>query len=354
MTLLLRYWLVIEVIVILAIPVFVLWRLERSAKRRRANPRPLPKSLAGRIGFSLLRVLRVVGVGLGTLLAVVLFVAAERVLYTVITDAMPAPSEVSLPAHLPFEMSEVTFEGGDGLQMAGWRIPSQNGVTVILLHGYGGNRSAMLWHAGQLARAGYGVLLYDERASGESEGTYRSFGWEDPRDVQGAIRFIAAGAGAGGERIGIAGCSIGGQIALQSAAFYPELEAVWADGPGIVRGRDLAPPRNPIGAVIYAANYSLDLVFPLKLGIEAPAPMIEIIGDIAPRPIMLVGGGQPFPFVGSEGETVIPRYAYYAGANAQTWVLPEVTHCDGPARRPQEYAARMIQFFDTAFGITRE
>jgi hypothetical protein len=45
------------------------------------------------------------------------------------------------------------------------------------------------------------------------------------------------------------------------------------------------------------------------------------------------------------------RYAYYAGPNAQTWVIPEATHCDGPARRPAEYAERIVEFFDTAFGI---
>ena len=86
---------------------------------------------------------------------------------------------------------------------------------------------------------------------------------------------------------------------------------------------------------------------------EAPAPMIEIIDDISPRPIMIVGGGQPHPLMGSEGDTMLPRYAQYAGSNAQTWVIPEATHCDGPALRPDEYAGRMIEFFDTTFGTQR-
>jgi len=201
--------------------------------------------------------------------------------------------------------------------------------------------------------AGYGVLMYDERASGESEGAYRSYGWEDPRDVQGAIKVIEAETGDGSEGIGIMGCSIGAQIALQSAVYYPELEAVWADGPSTVRARDIAPSANPIVALIKLGNYSLDWMFELKLGIDAPSPMIDVIGNIAPRRIMLVGGGQPFPLVGSEGERTVPRYAEYAGSNAQTWVIPEATHCDGPTHRPEEYAARMVEFFDTTFGITR-
>jgi pimeloyl-ACP methyl ester carboxylesterase len=211
----------------------------------------------------------------------------------------------------------------------------------------------MLWHAEQLIRAGYGVLMYDERASGESEGTRRSYGWEDPRDVQGAIRFIGVESGEGEERIGIAGCSIGAQIALQSAAYYPELGAVWADGPSTVRAKDIPSPKNPIMALIILGNYSLDWMFEAKLDMEAPAPMIDIINDISPRPIMLVGGGQPQPLIGSEGEVMLPHYAHYAGSNAQTWVIPEAVHCDGPSRRPDEYAERMIEFFDTAFGIKR-
>jgi len=67
--------------------------------------------------------------------------------------------------------------------MAGWFIPSRNYATIILLHGYGGSRTAMIWHAEQLVEAGYGVLMYDERASGKSEGTHRSYGWEDTRDL---------------------------------------------------------------------------------------------------------------------------------------------------------------------------
>jgi len=350
---LLSYWSVFETIGIILILAFFLSWVVRSVKRNRLKHTVAPKTLYGRIGFSLLYVLRVIGVGVGAFLAVALFVMVERNIYSVLTESMPAPSEVDLLPAMPIEVQEVTFAGGDGLTMAGWYVPSQNEATVILLHGYGGNRTAMLWHAEQLVKAGYGVLMYDERASGESQGTRRSYGWEDPRDVQGAIRFIETETGNNLEKIGIAGCSIGAQISLQSAAHYPELEAVWADGPSTVRAKDIPPPKNPIMALIILGNYSLDWMFEIKLGIDAPAPMIEIIDNISPRPIMLVGGGQPQPLIGSEGDVILPRYAHYAGSNAQMWIIPEAIHCDGPARRPDEYARRMIEFFDAALGIKR-
>lgn len=349
----LRYWWVIETLVIIGIfALITLWVLH-SARKRKEKPRVTPGTSTGWVGYYLLYVLRIVGLGVGTFLAIALGVIIESNIYSVLTESIPTPSEVDIPPDLPFEVEEVRFEGGDGLTMAGWSVPSQNGATVILLHGYGGNRTAMLWHAKQLVDAGYGVLLYDERASGESQGMYRSYGWEDPRDVEGAIRFIETESTNGVERIGIAGCSIGGQIALQSAARYPELEAVWADGPSTVRAHDIMPSKNPIVALIKLGSHSLDWMFAWKLGIDAPTPMIEIIGNIAPRRIMLVGGGRPQPLVGPEGERNVVRYAEYAGANAQTWVIPEAIHCDGPVHRPDEYAERMIEFFDATFEITR-
>jgi pimeloyl-ACP methyl ester carboxylesterase len=347
------YWWVIESALIIVLFAIILWFVFRSVKRRKANPLVPPKTLIGRISFTFLYILRILGVGLTTFLAVAFVVMIERNIYSFLTETAPAPSEVSIPANLSFKVEEVKFEGGDGLMMAGWKAPSQNGVTIILLHGYGGNRMAMLWHAKQLVEAGYGVLLYDERASGESEGMRRSYGWEDPRDVAGAIRFIEAESTTGLERIGIAGCSIGAQIALQSAAADPKLEAVWADGPSSVRAEDLPAPRNPIVALMMLGNYSLDWLYKTQLHMDAPPPLIDVIGNIAPRPIMMVGGGVSQPLVGSEAEMMIPRYVQYAGSNARAWIIPEAVHCDGPNHRPEEYARRMVEFFDTAFGITR-
>lgn len=347
------YWFLLETILIIVIFALALLWILRSIKRRKNNRALVPQTILGRAGFTLLYVLRIVGAGLITFLMIAFVVMIERNIYSFLTETAPSPSQVDIPQDLPFEVREVKFKGGDGFMMAGWQVPSENGATIILLHGYGGNRTAMLWHAKHLVNARYGVLLYDERASGESEGMRRSYGWEDPRDVAGAIHFIETESGNGSERIGIIGCSIGGQIALQSAAAYPEILAVWADGPSTVTAEDIPAPKNPIMALLIVGNYSLDWLYATQLDMQVPAPMIEQIGNIAPRPIMIVAGGQSQPLFGSEAERLIPHYTEAAGLNAQSWVVPEAFHCDGPAKRPDEYAQRMVEFFDSAFGITR-
>jgi pimeloyl-ACP methyl ester carboxylesterase len=217
-----------------------------------------------------------------------------------------------------------------------------------LLHGYGGNRTAMLWHAEQLVRAGYGVLMYDERASGASAGKNRSYGWQDAADVGSAVRYLRSRAQSNSQKIGIAGCSIGGQIALQGAAYYPEIGAVWADGPSGIRASDLPLPHNWATGIATLSGYVIDWMYVWRLNIAAPAAMIEIIGTIAPRPIMMVAGGTPHPHFGSEAIRV-EYLARYAEKNATLWIIPEAYHCDGPVQRPDEYATRMIGFFDAAF-----
>ncbi|CAG0928297.1 hypothetical protein TFLX_00825 [Thermoflexales bacterium] len=265
-------------------------------------------------------------------------------------DLAPAPSQVEIPDDLAFPVEEVTFKGGDDLILAGWFTPPQNGATIILLHGYGGNRTAMIWHAQALVKAGYGVLLYDERASGESAGQRRSYGWEDPGDVEGALRYLGSRPEVDAQRIAIAGCSIGAQIALQAAARYPNLKAVWADGPSIVRAVDAPAPVNWATALNALSEHILDMMYQARLQITPPAPLIDVIGNIAPRPIVLVGGGKALSDFGSEAPRV-EYYAQHAGSHAEVWIIPEAVHCDGPVQRPTEYVARLVTFFDRVFNL---
>jgi uncharacterized protein len=257
----------------------------------------------------------------------------------VAAEVAAVPSQVEVPADLPFPVERVIFESENGIHMAGWYTPPQNGAVIILLHGYGGNRLHMVGYAEILAQAGYGALLYDERASGESGGARR--------DIGAAISYLRTRPELTKAKLGIAGCSIGGQIALQGAARYPELAAVWADGSGVIRAKDNPAPTTWALGIAYISNWIIDPMLSARLNIPAPPAMIDIIGSIAPRPIYLVCGGNPRPFFGSEAARM-QRYAQFAGSNARLWIIPEATHCDGPQQRPQEYAARLVSFFDQA------
>jgi pimeloyl-ACP methyl ester carboxylesterase len=344
------YWMIGEILFIILFFSFILFKLWRKIKSQTGKI-DIPQTINGKIIHYTKRLLRLLGFGFGALLVLILIISIERTYLSVITETTPAPSEVTIPDTLGFEVEEVTFESEDGITLAGWLTPSQNGATVILLHGYGGNRTGMIWHAQQLTKAGYGVLMYDERASGESTGAYRSYGWEDHLDVKAAIRFIHSQNP--DEHIGAVGCSTGASIVVYSAALYPEVEAAWGDGNSSVRAQDLPAMKNPLMAIIIANNYLIDWLYTVRLGIEAPAPLTDILPNIAPRPAMFVGGGMKRPLLGSEEDLYTLRFAEIAGPNAQAWVIDEAIHCDGPFQIPEEYSQKMVAFFDEAFGIER-
>ena len=81
---------------------------------------------------------------------------------------------------------ERRVQESDGLRLKGWYVPSRNGAAVIA---FAGRRDTQL-RARMLVRHGYGVLLFDRRGEGESEGDPNLFGWQGERDVHGAVAFL--------------------------------------------------------------------------------------------------------------------------------------------------------------------
>jgi dienelactone hydrolase len=81
-----------------------------------------------------------------------------------------------------------------------------------------------------LVRHGYGVLVFDRRAEGESEGDPNALGWAFDRDLKGAIAYLRSRPEVDPSRIGGLGLSVGGEAFLQTAAETKDLKAVVSDG----------------------------------------------------------------------------------------------------------------------------
>lgn len=78
----------------------------------------------------------------------------------------------------------------DGIRLSASYTPPRNGVVVLLAHGYGGNRPE--WLYAMLTKAGYGVLAWDARAHGESDGEISTVGYFEMLDVKAALEYILA------------------------------------------------------------------------------------------------------------------------------------------------------------------
>jgi len=133
-----------------------------------------------------------------------------------------------------------------------------------------------------LVRHGYGVLLFDRRGEGESDGDYNAFGWDGERDLDAAIAFLASRRDVDRRRIGGIGLSVGGELLLQAAAHSQRLRAVVADGAGIRSIRDhlAVDRRRPIG---WISPLLVETLATAVLSDSSPPPALRDLVRRAPR-----------------------------------------------------------------------
>jgi fermentation-respiration switch protein FrsA (DUF1100 family) len=77
---------------------------------------------------------------------------------------------------------------------------------------------------------------------------------------------------------------------------------------------------------------------------EAPPPsLVDLVHDIAPRSVLFIRGldGQP-------AEQLNRVFYDRAGAHKELWEVPGAGHTAAIAAHPDEYAARVVGFFDRA------
>jgi uncharacterized protein len=236
----------------------------------------------------------------------------------------------------------VSFASSDGLELSGWYHPSGNGAAVVVVHGGGGDRTGAASHAELLAKHRYGVLLYDSRGRGKSEGSPVSFGWGWTKDVAGALAFLRNRDDVEAARIGGLGLSTGADVLIEVAAERDDLKAVVADG---ATAGSFADYRNLDGldeaAPFYLTLYTAARIFS---GASPGKALKELVAEVSPTPLFLIATGGSLP-----AELDFNRiYARAAQEPVELWELPDVAHTAAIRERPTEYERRVIGFFDQA------
>jgi pimeloyl-ACP methyl ester carboxylesterase len=245
------------------------------------------------------------------------------------------------PADLGLDYTDVTLSTRDGLTLQGWYTPSTNKAAVILVHAYNGNRTGTLYHAALLASHGYGVLLYDTRAQGESEGDIYTWGWEDYLDVIAALDYLRQRPEIDPERIGVLGLSAGAGAALQAAAETDEIAAVVAEGARWPTFRDWVVTSEPSDYIWMPTMWLMYKFGEVALGIQDPMPLSEATSHIAPTPMLLIA---------AEGDIALNQACFDAADEPKTlWSRSEPGHrIDALFAHPEEYEERVIGFLDQA------
>lgn len=231
----------------------------------------------------------------------------------------------------------VTFRSTDGLQLAGWYAPSRNGAAVVVVNSSGGDRLGSVDHAALLARHGYGVLLYDARGAGLSQGSPNGYGWGWDADVAGAVTYLRGRQDVDGDRIGGLGLSTGADVLIEVAAEDPALRSVVADGATIRSLADI-PSSEPLNKVIMAPALSAVALFS---GTRPGAPLEELAARVSPTPLLLIAAGS-IP----QEIAVNSVYAQAAGEPVDLWTLPQARHTRAIHDQAAAYEQRVVAHFD--------
>ena len=252
------------------------------------------------------------------------------------------PDETPKDYNLPFE--DVTVTNPDGMKLAGWFIPSENGAVIIMQHGYKSTRSELLNEAEMMYRHGYGVLLTSIRAHDYSEGELITFGIHEIDDMEAWYKFLLLRSDIGASKIGIIGNSYGGMLAIQFAAQNENIKAVVANcavsslndtvSTSVTHFTGL--PNFPFVPLItfWAEN---ETGFK-KEDIDAT----KWIADISPRPVFLMQGGADTVISADSGQRLYDA----AGEPKELWFDPALGHVEFDTERAEEYEARVVAFFD--------
>lgn len=255
---------------------------------------------------------------------------------------VPRPRIGSTPASVGLEYRRVTLPTTDGIELAGWYVPSTNGAAVVLLHGAGSTRSSVLDEAAVLAGAGFGVLLVDARGHGESQGRAMDFGWYGDLDVAAATAYLASQPDVAPGAIGAVGLSMGGEEAIGAARTNPELRAVVAEGATNRNAADhawLSDRYGFRGAVQEQLQKVQDAFTDVLTSASVPSGLRAAIESASRTPFLLITAGT----VAKEGDAAA-HLAAGAPDRVDVWTVAGAGHTDGLATDRVGWTDHVISF----------
>jgi alpha-beta hydrolase superfamily lysophospholipase len=142
---------------------------------------------------------------------------------------------VVAPSQAPTERTQteaIALTALDGAELTGdwYAHPESHGRTLLLLHGFAEDRSALLGRAAAMIEVGWNVAVLDSRARGHSGGDRCTFGAKEVGDLQAWLDWLR-------ERVGpsavfvVWGRSMGAAIALGAAESDASVRAIVLEAP---------------------------------------------------------------------------------------------------------------------------
>lgn len=256
----------------------------------------------------------------------------------------------STPQELDLFGELVYFASEDQVPLAAWYIPHPTPhAVVIVLHGMDGtDASTFLPHAKFLHEAGYSSLVLDMRAHGNSGGDRIGLAFEEPLDAAAAVDWVKSQPEIMEKPVVLFGISMGGAVAIRTAAARPEVAAVISSSAYASIDRMIAQGMRMMGSpewmITIFGPYS-QLAMRTLYGVwPAQASPLHDIAQIAPRPVFILHG---------DSDSQIPvenayNLAAAGGENVELWIAEGADHFvftgDGYGPEDTVYRGKVLDF----------
>ena len=207
------------------------------------------------------------------------------------------------------------------------RVPDGSGLAYVLAHGFTGTwRSAGLGRVAAVLSQEAGVVAFDFRGHGRSSGV-STVGDREVHDLAAAVGWARL---LGYRQVATVGFSMGASVVVRHAALIGGVDAVVAvSGPSRWYYRETAPMRRlhtvvetPWGRLL--ARLALRTRIDTRRWNPVPAEPREVVGAIAPTPLLVVHGDSDLYFPLNHAYEL----AAQAGPTARLWVEPGFGHAE--------------------------
>jgi pimeloyl-ACP methyl ester carboxylesterase len=248
------------------------------------------------------------------------------------------------PGHLSPRARKVEFPTKDGLTLRGIYLePSGDHPVLLLCHGIRANKRDWIPWARILAKEGYGILAFDWRGHGESDGRWISYGAVEGADLEAADAFLDARAELAGRPRAVLAISLGAaMVALNADRLGPEYRCMVLDSPYGSLERMLDHRFSVFGPFAWLPAQLLRGTGGLWLGrwLTAMRPE-EGVKAFAPRPLLVLHGAADRTIPVAEGRAL---FEAYTGAK-ESW-FQEWGHTAARWEDTEAWTARVTGFLE--------
>lgn len=265
--------------------------------------------------------------------------------------------EIDMTPYAMPGFTEVTVSSRDPSigPLSGWWVPGRSAASpaVVVVHGGGAcmKDHVALLHAGMLRRAGFGVLLFDQRDMGDSarqDGRWAA-GTEEYLDVLGARDWVVATQGLPASKVGLMGNSGGAMAVVIAAGKDPTVAAAWEDSGiadlGLAIREEIEFRGLPDAVNLFVPG---GLLIGKLVGYDPMSiSYLDMAAAIGTRPFAIAHGEQdPKSLV--HHATDLARVVRRSVPGFEPWIVPCAHHVEAAFCATAEYETRVVDFFTDA------